>query len=64
MWPSVRGVASFCGGGHRALFADAFLFPAVAGHGAGRPWEDDMAQWKGRDRGREEGDAYDRWVQG
>ncbi|KAG2560150.1 probable F-box protein At2g36090 [Panicum virgatum] len=27
MWPSVRGVPSFCGGGHRALFADAFPFP-------------------------------------
>jgi len=34
MWPFVRGVASFCGGGHRALFADAFLFLAAAGHGA------------------------------
>ena len=26
--------ASTCGGGHRALFADAFLFLAAAGHGA------------------------------
>jgi len=64
MWPSVRGVASFCGGVHQALFADAFLFPAVGVLGAVRPWEDDMAQWKGRYRVREEGDAYDRWVQG
>ena len=38
--------------------------PAAAQTGTSPPRKDAMALWKGRDRGREKGDADDRWAQG
>ena len=68
-WPEKRGVPAPRGGPwlrseRWPVAAQTGASPPRAGHRAVRPREDDMARWKGRDRGREEGDADDRWVQG
>ena len=72
-WPEKRGVPAPRGGPwlrseRWPVAAQTGASPPRAGHRAVRPREDDMARWKGRDRGgeggRKEGDADDRWVQG